>query len=192
MERLIFVLLILLASFGIASGITPENPSGSSDATSLSTQMTVLSVSRANVYSGNMRLSYPQVNDILSPYPAIANQFNRGVDTRSTGLMLIIGGAVCSAGGIVMMVAGTDTYLDYYGNYTIDYSGKYYTGLLISAVGELMIGGGIACSITGKMKIRRSIQNYNRATGNFGLQPRSCNYSFGLLDNGSMGLRVTF
>jgi len=73
-----------------------------------------------------------------------------------------------------------------------DYNGTYYLGLVIASLGELMIDGAVVCKIVGKGYIRKSIANYNQAIKTSGYVPGSLNYQLGVLDNGMIGLKVTF
>ena len=77
-------------------------------------------------------------------------------------------------------------------DYRYVYDSKYYIGWAVAAVGELMIDGAVVCKIVGKSYIRKSIANYNQAIKPTGYVPGSFDYQLGLLDNGRVGLKVTF
>jgi len=79
-----------------------------------------------------------------------------------------------------------------YDNTYVIYDSKYYIGLVIASLGELMIDGAVVCKVVGKSYIRKSIANYNQAIKPTGYVPGSFNYQFGLLDNGMVGLKINF
>ncbi len=62
----------------------------------------------------------------------------------------------------------------------------------MASLGELMIDGAVVCKIVGKSYMRKSIANYNQAIKSTGYTPGSFSYQVGLLDNGRIGLKVTF
>lgn len=147
------------------------------------------------VYKETTLLTKDEVLNILSATPVNEKKYDKGTRLRGTGVGLIIGGAVTFVGGVALAVSGieTNTTDDYYYSYTsTDFTSKYYIGLAIGTIGELMVDGGIACSIIGKTMIRRSVFNYNETINQSGYVPGLINYQFGLLDNGRFGLNLTF
>jgi hypothetical protein len=147
------------------------------------------------VYKGTTLLTKDEVLNILSATPSNGKKYEKGTRLRGTGVGLIIGGAATFIGGIALAVSGIETITTdtYYYNYTsTDFTSKYYIGLAIGTIGELMVDGGIACSIIGKTMIRRSVFNYNETNNQSGYIPGLINYQFGLLDNGKFGLELTF
>jgi hypothetical protein len=65
-------------------------------------------------------------------------------------------------------------------------------GLAITTIGELMLDGGIACSIVGKIQIKRSVRNFNASAQSAYRNPTGLQYQLGFLDNGNFGMRLTF
>jgi hypothetical protein len=174
-------------------GSYPDDFNILKDSSKQETGKPVLRVRGAKVFDQNTLLKKSEVLNILSPTPAIAKQYQSGTHLRGARVPMIIGGSVLCAGGIVLMVTGivneTDDY--YYGSYTT-YSGTYYAGLAVAVIGELLIDGGIACGFFGKYKIKKSINNYNATVNPTGDTPGFINYQLGLLDDGKIGLKLTF
>ena len=133
-----------------------------------------------------------EVINILSSHPDILNQYQKGTGLRSTGSFLVVGGIVVFVGGMVVMATGIGTSTDYYGYSYVTYNSNYFLGWGVAVVGELMFDGGIACRIVGKSKIRRAIYNYNNTISNSSYEPGVINYQLGFLDNGKIGLKLTF
>ncbi len=184
----LFVPLSLLAS-----------PADSAPAARDSVQNTsgkpVLRVSGTQVYQGNTLLTKAQVLNIMALTPGPAKLYNKGKSMRGTGGLLIAGGIAAMTGGIVIMVNSYESYEVDNGYYSYSYSGfgdKYYAGLAVATLGELMLDGGIACTIVGKIQIKRSVRNYNASVNTAVLHPGDVQYHLGLLDNGNVGLRLTF
>ena len=168
----------------------------SKDSASTVKAQPILKVHKAKVYDGKTLLSKNEVLNVLNAYPKIATQYEKGKKLRSTGGVLIPVGLATFIGGAVLMVNGFDENTTNYGYYTVYTrlpNGKYYLGLAIGTIGELMVDGGIVCSVIGKTNIRRSISNYNRAVKSTSqYMPGEINYQLGLLDNGNFGLKLTF
>ena len=184
----IFSVCIPIMVFGIQTNdLKTQN-----DSARIQENQKLLKVKGVKVFDGNTLLTKSEVLNILSVSPAIAAQYERASKTRTTGTFLLIGGAALFTGGVVTMVNNIDTHSDYYGYDIVEYNDRYYVGLLIGTIGELMIDGGIVCTILGKVKIRKSISNYNKSLNQTGFAPVEVNYQFGLLDNGNFGLKLTF
>lgn len=192
MKKVIFTTILSICIPILVFGIQTNDLKNTSDSVKIQGSQPTLHVNGAKVFDGNRMLTKSEVLNILSGSPAIAAQYERAAGTKSAGTGLIIGGAALFTGGIVMMVSGMETVTDYDGYESLEYSDKYYTGLLISVVGELMAAGGIACTIIGKAKIRKSISNYNNSASQTGFTPLEVTYQIGLLDNGNFGLKLTF
>jgi hypothetical protein len=192
MRRLLFTPVIFLCTAVLSFASLPGGPGYGNNPVGLMQEKHSLKVSNTTVLDGTRRLSNEEVMNIFSVSPKIATQYKRGVALRSSGIALLVGGGVVTVGGIVIMVTGIDTSSDYYGSSTLDYNNNYYLGLLVAGIGELMVDGGIACTIVGKIKIRKSVSNYNASGGYSTFVPQSVNYKFGLLSNGNVGLRLTF
>ena len=155
----------------------------------------VLRVKGARVYNENVRLEKSDVLSIMNTVPAVAGKFEKGTNLRSTGGLLIIGGSAFLAGGVALAISGieTNTSDGYYYDYTYtDFTRNYYIGLIIATLGELMLDGGIACSIVGKITIKRAVRDFNYSSGQSGLAPEILKYQFGLLDDGKFGMKVIF
>jgi hypothetical protein len=78
---------------------------------------------------------------------------------------------------------------------TTTFDEAYFGGFVVAIIGELIVDGGIACSIIGKVKIRRAINNYNRSVTSFNNKYSpggALKYQLGLLDSGKFGLKLTF
>jgi|WetSurMetagenome_2_1015567.scaffolds.fasta_scaffold04726_7 hypothetical protein len=192
MRRLLFTPVIFLCTTFLLYGSLPGDPVFTASPSGLLQDQHKLVVSNTKVFDGNRRLTPEEVMNIFSVSPKIAAQYSRGSRLRSSGVALLVGGGVVTVGGIVLMVSGIDTSNDFYGNSSVDYNSNYYLGLLVAGLGELMVDGGIACTIVGKIKIRKSVSNYNATGGYSTFVPQSINYKFGLLNNGNVGLRLTF
>jgi|WetSurMetagenome_2_1015567.scaffolds.fasta_scaffold44397_2 hypothetical protein len=192
MKKVLFTTFLCIYATLLAFGSSPESLKTTGDSTRTLVEQPLLTVSRARVYNGNILLKKIDVYNILSISPSIAAQYDRAVNLRSKGTALIVGGAVVTIGGIVVAATGMETNVDSNGYASLNYTHKYYTGLLVSAIGELMIGGGITCEVIGKVKIGRSVSNYNAYVRQTGFAPQSIKYQFGLLDNGNFGLKLTF
>lgn len=151
----------------------------------------VLEVRGTRVYKDKILLEKSEILRILSVYPQLENKFNKGANTRGAGVLLIIGGVVIFGSGVALAVSGVETRSsDYYT--TTDFNSNYYIGLLIGTIGELMLDGGIACTIVGKLTMRRSVAEYNAKIRKTSYVPGTLNYKVGVLDNGRIGLRLTF
>jgi len=192
MKKAILTSILSICIPILVFGIQTNDPKNLNDSTKIQEYQQVLHVKGAKVYGENGLLTKSEVLNILSVSPAIAAQYERAARTRSIGTALLIGGGALFTGGIVMMVNGMDTAIDSYGSDMSEFSDKYYTGLIIGTIGELMLDGGIACTIIGKVKIRRSVSNYNNSLNQTGCTPVQVNYQIGLLDNGNFGLKLTF
>jgi hypothetical protein len=151
-----------------------------------------LRMSGTKIYTENILHTESEVISLLSISPDIVAQYHKGKNLRSTGTVLLVGGIVTFGGGMALMISGIGTSENYYGYSIIDYDSKYYIGLVIGSLGELMIDGAIVCKIVGKSYMRKSIANYNQAIKSTGYAPASFTYQAGLLDNGRVGLKVTF
>jgi len=151
-----------------------------------------LRMSGTKIYTENILHTESEVISLLSISPDFVAQYQKGKNLRSTGTVLLIGGIVTFGGGMGLMISGIGATENYYGYSTIDYDSKYYIGLVVGSLGELMIDGAVICKIVGKSYIRKSIDNYNQAIKSSGYTPGSFNYQVGLLDNGRVGLKVTF
>ncbi len=160
------------------------------------TSQQVLHTVGAKVYKGDTLLTKTEVLRILGGYPSIATKYEKGKNLRKTSGLLIAGGIVTMTGGIVLMIKGIETGTADYGYYSdseVHYNSNYYLGLAIGSIGELMLDGGIACSIIGKILIKRSINNYNTIfNASYKYEPGKIYYQVGLLNNGKLGLRLTF
>lgn len=155
----------------------------------------VLRVTGTQVYQGNSLLTKSEVLNIMAVTPGPAKLYNKGKNLRGTGGLLIVGGIAAMTGGIVIMVNSFESYDVDNGYYSYTYSGfgdKYYAGLAVATLGELMLDGGIACTIVGKILIKRSVRNYNASVNSALWNPGEVKYQLGFLDNGNIGLRLTF
>ena len=155
----------------------------------------VLRVKGARVYNENIRLEKSDVLSIMNTVPAAAGKFEKGTNLRGTGGLLIVGGSALLAGGVALAISGieTNTSDGYYYDYTYtDFTRNYYIGLIIATLGELMLDGGIACSIVGKMTIKKAVRDFNYSARQSGLTPEILKYQFGLLDDGKFGMKITF
>lgn len=192
MRKLILTTVFCISIPLLVMGLPTNDLSSPEDSTRQEMGQPVLQVHGAKVYNGNTLLTRAEVVNFLSSSPAIASQYERAKGTRGVGVGLLVGGAVVTTGGLIIMVSGMSESLDYDGYSFAAYGDTYYTGLLVAVLGELMLDGGIACTIIGKIKIRRSISNYNNTVNQAGLKSVPVNYQFGLLDNGNFGLKLTF
>lgn len=192
MKKAILTTILSICIPILVFGVQTNDLKNQGDSAKIQEYQQVLHVKGAKVYGENGLLTKSEVLNILSGSPAIAAQYERAAGTKSAGTALIIGGAVLATGGIVMMVSGMETVVDYNGYESVEFGDKYYTGLLVSVAGELMAAGGIACTIIGKAKIRKSVSNYNNSLNQTGFVPVQVNYQIGLLDNGNFGLKLTF
>lgn len=189
---MIFCLSVPLSIFGSPS----NNDSSDRDSVQNANNQPVLRVAGTKVYNGNSLLTRIEVSNMLGIYPKTASLYNKGKNLRSTGGILIVGGIATMTGGIVLMVKGIESYTSDNGYYSYSYTGyndKYYAGLAVMTIGELMLDGGIACSIVGKIQIKRSIRNYNTAVHSaWQGVPGDIKFQLGFLDSGNIGLRLTF
>lgn len=149
-----------------------------------------LRLSGKKIYTEDILHSESEVVSLLSINPEFVAQYKKGKSLKGTGTGLLIGGIVTFSGGMALVftgIAATD-----YEDYNYVYDSKYYIGWVVAAVGDLMIDGAIVCKFVGKSYIRKSIANYNQAIKPAGYVPGSFDYQLGLLDNGRIGLKVTF
>jgi hypothetical protein len=183
-----------MQSFIFASSFDGIN--GSNDTLKTQSSQPKLVNHGVEVYKDGRLLTNNEVLNILSSNPKIEVQYQKGKDLRSTGGLLLFGGSIAMVGGIAMMVSGIETYTENNGYYSESYTeatDKYYMGVLVTAIGELMFNGGIACTVIGKIQIQKSIRNYNaQYKSGLGYQPGKINYQLGLLDNGQVGFRLSF
>jgi len=176
-----------------------DNFAGSNDSIKSKKDQPILETNNTKVYNGNTMLSKNEVLSILSSYPDLASQYQTGKSLRSAGGLLVAGGIVSTVGGIVLCVDGmiksvNNIYNDKYSNPNDNLmDANYYLGYGVSIIGGLMLDGGIACNIIGRIKINRSINKYNETKNSaFKLNPEQVNYQVGLLNNGKFGLKLTF
>lgn len=191
MRRLIFTTAIFLCTTFLVYGSLPGDPVCAANPAGLLQDNHKLVVSGTSVFDGNRKLTPEEVLIILNPSSAYADQYNRGLSLRSSGVALLVGGGVVMVGGIVLMISGVESYNDINDSET-EFANKYFLGLLATGLGELMVDGGIACTVIGKVKIRRSISHFNASGGSSYFAPQTINYRFGLLDNGNIGIKLTF
>lgn len=153
-----------------------------------------LRVSGKKIYTEDILHTESEVLNLLSISPDFVAQYQKGKSLRKTGTLLFIGGIVTFTGGFAVMGYGlfTSPTYEFYGQTKYDYNSTYYIGWAIAAVGELMVDGAVICKVVGKSYIRKSIANYNQAIKPTGYVPGSFDYQLGLLDNGRVGLKVTF
>ena len=190
-----FLTLILLAGIKLLTfGSSPIDFNSSNDSLKKETNNSALKVVGTDVYKDNVFLNEDKVINILNPHPEILMTYEKGKSLRSTGTFLLVGGIVMATGGIALMVNGIEpSKSTYYGSSsTPTYNDNYFLGLLVGTVGELMVAGGIVCRVVGKGKIRRAIYNYNNSSSSSQYAPNEINYQFGLLDNGNVGMKLTF
>ncbi len=176
-------------------GSGPNESNTLNDSISQELSNPVLRVKGTRVFKDKTLLKKSEVLNILSSNPTVAKKYARGMRTRSTGTALIISGIIAFAGGIGLMVSGIEnnTADNYYYSYTYtSYGTNYYVGLIIGTLGELIVDGGIACSVIGKITIRRSIGDYNNSPKQTFYIPGSMNYQIGMLDNGRLGIKISF
>ncbi len=182
--------MLCLFLFNAKSWASGEGPKDT-----LKTEMSqpVLRYVGARVFKGNVALNSIEVSDILKSNTKIQKKYNDGRSLRNTGIFLIVAGSVGAVAGMAQMIDGIE-YTDYgYGGETYEYTDQYYQGFLIACIGGVAIEGGIACSIIGKIKIRKAIQVYNSSVISTSYnQPGELNYQLGLLNNGHFGFRLTF
>ena len=194
MKQLFLFAFFCICFFSFASGTT-RVLTGAKDTLRVEGNP-VLKLEGTNVYKDGNLLSKREVLKILSPFPELASQYQKGKSLRTSGVLMILGGIGAMTGGVVLMISGIETNNSssgYSSNPYVSYNDNYYLGIGVLTIGELLLDGGIACSIIGKIKVRRSINNYNKTAGTaFINKSESINYQFGLLDNGNVGLKLTF
>jgi hypothetical protein len=149
-----------------------------------------LRMSGKKIYTEDILHSESEVLNLLNICPACVDQYQKGKSLRRTGTGLLVGGIVTLTGGMGVVIKGiVDSNYD---NTYVIYDSKYYIGLVIASLGELMIDGAVVCKVVGKSYIRKSIANYNQAIKPTGYVPGSFDYQVGILDNGRVGLKITF
>ena len=190
-KAILFTMLCVCIQF-LALGSTPIDFSSSSESLKIGSPNSALRVDGAKVFKDNVLLQKNEVLNILSSYPDISNQYTKGTGLRGTGTFLLIGGIVATPIGFVLMVDGAVKTVDNANSYNNNVDANYYIGSLVLTAGVAMIAGGITCRIVGKAKIRRAINNYNRTISNSSYEPGVINYQLGFLDNGKIGLKLTF
>lgn len=153
-----------------------------------------LRMSGIKIYTEDILHSESEVLSLLSINPEFVTQYKNGKSLRRTGTILLVGGIVTFTGGFAVMGYGlfTSPTYEFYGTTKYDYNSTYYIGGIIAGIGELMVDGGIVCKIVGKSKLKKSINNYNDAIKSTGYTPGTYYYQVGLLNNGLVGLKVTF
>lgn len=141
------------------------------------------------VYSGIKQLKRKEVENVLAPYPEIYLQYKSGMKLKSKGTGLLIGGAVTALAGTGLMLYGIDN-----NNYYDDIDANVIIGSVGAIVGALMLDAGLVCTVVGNIKTVQSIKNYKKATNIQAEQnsPQNIQYQLGLLDNGKVGLQLTF
>jgi hypothetical protein len=198
MKRII-TLLTFIFSIGSFTILNGQISSGSNtDTIKIIKDHSILDDRGVDVYRDNKQLSVLQVEYLLSSYPKILRQYQKGRSLRSTGQTMLIGGGIAIVGGVVLMINGvgdkTESYNDYgYYEERREVDGKFVVGYFGVIVGALLIDGGIACTVIGKIKIKQSIRNYNASNQKSEyINPGAIKYNLGLLDNGRLGVRLTF
>jgi len=151
---------------------------------------TLLDMSGTTVYLNNQPISLSKAKSILSAYPIILEQFVKAKSLRSSGKGMLIGGGIIMVSGIVVMINGANESINNYGENTSP-NGKYFVGLGMTVLGELLLDAGIASTIVGKIKMHRAISNYNRALLR-DYRSSTLGYKVGFLDNGRVGVLLTF
>jgi len=153
-----------------------------------------LRISGKQIYTEDILHTESEVLMLLSISPDFVDQYQKGKSLKRTGTGLLLGGIATITGGVAVAIyGGINSHLVERNGYSyFDYNGTYYLGLVIASLGELMIDGAVVCKIVGKGYIRKSIANYNQAIKTSGYVPGSLNYQLGVLDNGMIGLKVTF
>lgn len=188
----VFCVCIQFLTFGSSSNCF----STSNDSLNNEISKPALHIIGTRVYKGDTLLTKNEVLNILRTSPDIATRYEKGKNLRNTGGLLIAGSIISMTGGIVLMIKGIETNTTnngYYNDSDISYNNNYYLGLVVVSIGELMLDGGIACNIIGKIQIRRSINNYNASIYSaLKYKPGEITYQLGLLDNGKFGLRLVF
>lgn len=196
MKKIVLLAIACISMQSLMFGSSFDGINESNDTLKTQSSQPKLVNHGVEVYKDGRLLTYNEVLNILSSNPKIELQYHKGKDLRSTGGMLLFGGSIAMVGGIAMMVNGIETHTENHGYYTETYTeatDKYYMGLLVTVIGELMFDGGIACTIIGKIQVQKSIRNYNAQNkSGLGYQPGEINYQLGLLDNGQVGFRLSF
>ena len=194
MKKTILTLILLAGVKLLTFGSSPIDFNSSNDSLKKETNNSTLKVVGTDVYKDNAFLNEDKVINILNSHPEILKTYEKGKSLRSTGTFLLVGGIVMATGGIALMVNGIEPSKSYnYGSSsTPTYNDNYILGLLVGTVGELMVAGGIVCRVVGKGKIRRAIYNYNNLSSSSQYTSGEINYQFGLLDNGNVGMKLTF
>jgi len=108
---------------------------------------------------------------------------------KSKGTGLLIGGAVTTLAGTGLMLYGIDNNI-----YSNDIDASIIIGSVGTIVGALMLEAGLVCTVVGNIKTVQSIKNYKKTTNIQAKQNSADNlhYQLGLLDNGKVGLQLTF
>lgn len=194
MERILSITTVFLMFSFITFGTNLSNTKTTTDTLSHDS-IPKIDTRFGNVYSGSENISTERTIKILSPYPEIATKYQQGENLNDIGTGLIIGGAASIVGGIYLMVDGLKNTVNNY-NYSTNsyvYNQNYQLGNLATIVGNLMINGGIACKIIGKVNIAKSIRNYNNLiNSNRRDEQNKISYQVGLLNNGNIGVKLTF
>jgi hypothetical protein len=189
MKKPILITFVFFFSFIVAAS-SPLNDTITQDVRK------PLRISGKQIYTENILHTESEVLMLLSISPDFVAQYQKGKSLRRTGTGLLLGGIATITGGVAVAVVGTINSpwveVNGYGSGYIDYNGTYYLGLIIASLGELMVDGAVVCKIVGKGYIRKSIANYNQAIKTSGYVPGSLSYQLGVLDNGMVGLKVTF
>lgn len=182
------VTLVLFLCFYFQANASPSND------TTIQDVRKPLRISGKKIYTEDILHTESEVLNLLSISPDFVSQYQKGRSLRKTGTGLLIGGIATITGGVAVAIYGgiNSPMVEINGYKYLDYNGTYYIGLVIATLGELMIDGAIVCNIVGKSYIRKSIANYNQAIKTSGYVPGSFSYQLGVLDNGNVGLKVTF
>lgn len=194
MERILSITTVFLMLSFIAFGTNLSNTKTTIDTLSHDS-IPKIDTRFGTVYSGSEKISAEKTIKILSPYPEIAIKYEQGENLNDIGTGLIIGGAASMVGGIYLMVDGLKNAVYNY-NYSTNsgvYNKNYQFGNLATIVGNLMINGGIACKIIGKINVAKSIRNYNNIINSKSSNEQNkISYQVGLLNNGNIGIKLTF
>jgi len=146
-----------------------------------------LRVSGKKVYIEDRLLSKDEVYRLLGTVPSGIEQYKKGTKMQNAGSLLYVGGGIIGLGGVA---------LGLYGDFKMikepKYENIYVTGIIIAIVGELMLDGGVIFKMVGAAKVRRSINNYNDSIKSFGYKPGVLYYELGMLNNGNVGIKVSF
>ena len=185
----LFLLLLINSCLTLSIQTSAQTDSISHQSLPKEKQLSMLDISGTTVYLNSRPITLSKAKGILSAYPIILEQFEKGKSLRGSGIGMIVGGAVIMVGGVSIMINSINASANTYGN--TDPSGKYFVGLGLTVIGELMVDAGIASTIVGKIKMQRAIRNYNRAI-NRNDHASVIDYKVGLLDNGQVGILLTF